>query len=54
VIEALGPRQRTSTTSSGTPVSRLQTVYLVLIELDLPGRLHRHPGGMVSLAFDDP
>ena len=29
------------------------TVYLVLLELDLAGRLHRHPGGMVSLAFDE-
>jgi DNA processing protein len=25
------------------------SVYLVLLELDLAGRLHRHPGGMVSL-----
>ncbi len=28
-----------------------QTVYLVLIELDLAGRLERHPGGRVSLVF---
>jgi DNA processing protein len=27
------------------------SVYLVLLELDLAGRLHRHPGGMVSLAM---
>lgn len=26
-----------------------QSVYLVLLELDLAGRLERHPGGMVSL-----
>jgi DNA processing protein len=26
-----------------------QTVYLVLLELDLAGRLHRHPAGLVSL-----
>jgi DNA processing protein len=26
-----------------------QIVYLVLLELDLAGRLHRHPGGMVSM-----
>ncbi|MCY1668353.1 DNA-processing protein DprA [Rhizobium sp. SL86] len=26
-------------------------VYLVLLELDLAGRLHRHPGGLVSLAM---
>ncbi|OCJ03626.1 DNA protecting protein DprA [Rhizobium sp. AC44/96] len=27
-------------------------VYLVLLELDLAGRLHRHAGGLVSLAMD--
>ncbi|WP_137133035.1 DNA-processing protein DprA [Rhizobium sp. FY34] len=27
------------------------TVYLVLLELDLAGRLHRHPGGLVSLVM---
>ena len=29
------------------------SVYLILLELDLAGRLHRHPGGMVSLAMED-
>ncbi|WP_377295480.1 DNA-processing protein DprA [Rhizobium sp. SGZ-381] len=29
------------------------TVYLVLLELDLAGRLHRHVGGLVSLAMMD-
>lgn len=28
------------------------TVYLVLLELDLAGRLHRHAGGLVSIATD--
>ncbi|WP_276118561.1 DNA-processing protein DprA [Pararhizobium qamdonense] len=28
-------------------------VYLVLLELDLAGRLHRHPGGLVSLSIGD-
>ncbi|MBB3978098.1 putative Rossmann fold nucleotide-binding protein DprA/Smf involved in DNA uptake [Rhizobium azooxidifex] len=28
------------------------SVYLVLLELDLAGRLHRHPGGLVSIAAD--
>lgn len=28
------------------------TVYLVLLELDLAGRLHRYPGGLVALAAD--
>jgi DNA processing protein len=27
-------------------------VYLVLLELDLAGRLYRHPGGLVSIALD--
>tara|TARA_R110000787_G_scaffold14654_18_gene45173 strand:- start:911 stop:1441 length:531 start_codon:yes stop_codon:yes gene_type:complete len=52
VIEALGPSPaEIDDIIRHTGVSA-QTVYLVLIELDLAGRLHRHPGGMVSLAFD--
>lgn len=31
-----------------------QSVYLVLLELDLAGRLYRHPGGLISLALDQP
>jgi DNA processing protein len=31
-----------------------QSVYLVLLELDLAGRLYRHPGGLISLALDAP
>lgn len=34
---------------TGLPAS---SVYLVLLELDIAGRLHRHPGGLVSLAMD--
>jgi DNA processing protein len=30
---------------------RASSVYLVLLELDIAGRLHRHPGGLVSLAM---
>ncbi|MCL6706646.1 DNA-processing protein DprA [Pseudomonas sp. R2.Fl] len=51
IVEALGP----------TPVEiddiirhtgvAAATVYLVLLELDIAGRLHRHPGGLVSLAM---
>jgi DNA protecting protein DprA len=51
IVEALGP----------TPVEiddiirhtgvAASTVYLVLLELDIAGRLHRHPGGLVSLAM---
>ncbi|SIR16978.1 DNA processing protein [Rhizobium sp. RU35A] len=35
---------------TGLPAS---TVYLVLLELDLAGRLHRHVGGLVSLSMVD-
>ncbi|NML73995.1 DNA-protecting protein DprA [Rhizobium sp. S-51] len=30
-----------------------QAVYLVLLELDIAGRLHRHPGGLVSIGMMD-
>ncbi|MGA1801420.1 DNA-processing protein DprA [Rhizobium sp. HT1-10] len=53
IVDALGP----------TPVEiddiirhtglQASAVYLVLLELDLAGRLHRHPGGLVSLAMLD-
>jgi DNA processing protein len=53
IISALGP----------TPVDvddiirhtglAASSVYLVLLELDLAGRLHRHVGGLVSLAMED-
>ncbi|WP_105419501.1 DNA-processing protein DprA [Neorhizobium sp. T25_27] len=29
------------------------SVYLILLELDLAGRLHRHVGGLVSIAMED-
>lgn len=29
-----------------------QLVHITLLELDLAGRLHRHPGGLVSIAMD--
>ncbi|MDR6814894.1 DNA processing protein [Neorhizobium sp. 2083] len=35
---------------TGLPAS---SVYLILLELDLAGRLHRHAGGLVSLAMED-
>ncbi|WP_340162229.1 DNA-processing protein DprA [uncultured Hoeflea sp.] len=53
VIEALGPSPAEIDDIIRHTGIAAQTVYLVLIELDLAGRLHRHPGGMVSLAFDD-
>jgi DNA processing protein len=46
VIEALGPSPSEVDDiirHTGVPAA---TVYLVLIELDLAGRLHRHPGGI--------
>ncbi len=53
IIDALGP----------TPVEiddiirhtglSASSVYLVLLELDIAGRLHRHAGGLVSLAMTD-
>jgi DNA processing protein len=52
VIEALGPSPADIDDIIRHTGVSAQTVYLVLIELDLAGRLHRHPGGMVSLAFD--
>jgi DNA processing protein len=53
VIEALGPSPAEIDDIIRHAGVSAQTVYLVLIELDLAGRLHRHPGGMVSLAFDE-
>jgi DNA processing protein len=53
VIEALGPSPAEIDDIIRHTGIAAQTVYLVLIELDLAGRLHRHPGGMVSIAFDD-
>jgi DNA processing protein len=35
---------------TGLPAS---AVYLVLLELDIAGGLHRHSGGLVSLAMTD-
>ncbi|NKN36764.1 DNA-protecting protein DprA [Agrobacterium sp. a22-2] len=53
IVDALGP----------TPVEvddiirhtelPASSVYLVLLELDIAGRLHRHPGGLVSIAALD-
>ena len=48
-----GRRRSRLMTSSAIPVLRASAVYLVLLELDLAGRLHRHPGGLVSLSIGD-
>lgn len=53
VIEALGPSPAEIDDVIRHTGVAAATVYLVLLELDLAGRLHRHPGGMVSLSLDD-
>lgn len=53
IIDALGPTPvevDDIIRHTGLPAP---SVYLVLLELDIAGRLHRHPGGMVSLAMGD-
>lgn len=52
VIEALGPSPADIDDIIVHTGVRAAAVYLVLLELDLAGRLHRHPGGMVSLDTD--
>ncbi|MGF9562218.1 DNA-processing protein DprA [Neorhizobium sp. JUb45] len=51
IVNALGPTPvevDDIIRHTGLPAS---TVYLILLELDLAGRLHRHSGGTVSLAY---
>ncbi|CAD7032613.1 DNA-protecting protein DprA [Pseudorhizobium endolithicum] len=53
IISALGPTPveiDDIIRHTGLPAS---AVYLVLLELDLAGRLHRHAGGLVSLCMHD-
>ncbi len=53
VIEALGPTPvAIDEIINHTGVSASQ-IYLILLELDLAGRLQRHSGGGVSLIFLD-
>ncbi len=52
IISALGPTPTEIDDiirHTGLPAA---SVYLVLLELDLAGRLYRHPGGFVSVALD--
>lgn len=52
IISALGPTPAEIDDiirHTGLPAS---SVYPVLLELDLAGRLYRHPGGFVSIALD--
>lgn len=53
IISALGPTPAEIDDiirHTGLPAS---SVYLVLLELDLAGRLYRHPGGFVSISLDE-
>jgi DNA processing protein len=51
IVESLGPAPVDIDDIIRHTGLSASAVYLVLLELDLAGRLHRHPGGMVSLAF---
>ncbi|TKT76829.1 DNA-processing protein DprA [Aquamicrobium sp. LC103] len=53
VIEALGPSPVAVDEIIHHTGLHPAQVFLVLLELDLAGRLERHPGGMVSLVFPD-
>lgn len=53
IVDALGPTPvevDDIIRHTGLPAS---SVYLVLLELDIAGRLHRHSGGLVSLLMPD-
>jgi DNA processing protein len=54
IVQALGPSPveiDDIVRHTGLPA---QLIYYVLLELDLAGRLHRHPGGLVSLDYSQP
>ncbi|MBZ5759985.1 MULTISPECIES: DNA-processing protein DprA [Rhizobium] len=53
IVDSLGPTPVEIDDIIRHTVLAAASVYLVLIELDLAGRLHRHPGGLVSLAMLD-
>jgi DNA processing protein len=49
IVDAMGPTPVEIDDIMRHTGCSAQAVYLVLLELDLAGRLHRHPGGLVSL-----
>lgn len=53
IISALGPTPVEVDDIIRHTALPASAVYLVLLELDLAGRLHRHPGGLVSIAMAD-
>lgn len=53
VVDALGPTPVTIDEIVAHTNLSVQQVFLILLELDLAGRLERHSGGRVSLMFPD-
>ena len=53
IISALGPTPVEIDDIIRPTTLPASVVYLVLLELDLAGRLHRHPGVLVSIAMAD-
>jgi DNA processing protein len=54
VVDALGPTPVAIDEIVAHTNLSVQQVFLILLELDLAGRLERHSGGRVSLLFADP
>ncbi|TDH39136.1 DNA-protecting protein DprA [Pseudohoeflea suaedae] len=53
VVDALGPSPVDVDDIIRHTELPAQTIHYILLELDLAGRLHRHPGGMVSIDFPE-
>lgn len=53
IVDALGPTPVEINDIIRHTELPASSVYLVLLELDIAGRLHRHPGGLVSLSMTD-
>jgi DNA processing protein len=52
IVDALGPTPVEIDDIIRHTALSASAVYLVLLELDIAGRLHRHPGGLVSIAME--
>ncbi|MEP2452557.1 MAG: DNA-protecting protein DprA, partial [Nitratireductor sp.] len=53
VIEALGPTPTGVDDIIRHTGLHAAQVFMILLELDLAGRIERHPGNRVSMLFDD-
>lgn len=53
VIDALGPTPVEVNDIIRHTQLPPSSVYLVMLELDIAGRLQRHPGGLISLSLTD-